>query len=538
MKLKSKLIATIVSMCAAIAVMGVGVWASTSQSFQVTVKNDIDVKILSVDADIYGEFAVYSQFIGHTEDGKTNTFAQYYQNTNTGAQNTDGSVTFSDRYQKDHGYLLYASDQGGYNDGKDGVTEFYPATGGKWYDTNVNAKYGTGYFKYISEAKQHVYFATARSAGVDNDGDGAITKVDGWNKDYQAYAAEDLAKANGEGKGLSDVSFEKPENWAEYCYNVDYTTHVAQITYMYTIRQWKKASAAAATNAIDFMLTDGTNENLNQKLTNAAGNAGVYIDAYITRATDLNTDADESGEANTVVNGAGATTTAEYVWHEISLEHPTSIPSSEVNETYYIVLTYTFARNSANLDLESLSDAVQHRLVMASEGELTKATEFTTGVYAEEAQDYDTGTAVRLNYATHLSATAGGTTGGVVSEHGYNIVGSEFHPTFSPERALSTMTQDQRSTTFAAYTSATDNLTHSNILGLDNTAGRASNAPRGGYIFASAAGENHPILNEDTDTDYHNSNGSTAWYVKQLVEGNTVPAYTHTTHTLNPETGA
>ena len=124
MKLKSKLIATIVSMCAAIAVMGVGVWASTSQSFQVTVKNDIDVKILSVDADIYGEFAVYSQFIGHTTEGKTNTFAQYYQNTQTGAKSADGKVAFSDRYKKDHGYLLYASDQGGYNDGKDGVTDY------------------------------------------------------------------------------------------------------------------------------------------------------------------------------------------------------------------------------------------------------------------------------------------------------------------------------------------------------------------------------------------------------------------------------
>lgn len=42
MKLKSKLIATIVSICAAIAVMGVGVWAATS-SFTVTVTNQISL---------------------------------------------------------------------------------------------------------------------------------------------------------------------------------------------------------------------------------------------------------------------------------------------------------------------------------------------------------------------------------------------------------------------------------------------------------------------------------------------------------------
>ena len=42
MKLKSKLIATIVSICAAIAVMGVGVWAATN-TFSVTVTNQINL---------------------------------------------------------------------------------------------------------------------------------------------------------------------------------------------------------------------------------------------------------------------------------------------------------------------------------------------------------------------------------------------------------------------------------------------------------------------------------------------------------------
>lgn len=42
MKMRSKLIATIVSMCAAVAVMAVGVWAATS-SFSVTISNTINI---------------------------------------------------------------------------------------------------------------------------------------------------------------------------------------------------------------------------------------------------------------------------------------------------------------------------------------------------------------------------------------------------------------------------------------------------------------------------------------------------------------
>ena len=534
MKLKSKLISTIVSMCAAIAVMGVGVWASTSQSFQVTVKNDIEVKILSVDADIYGEFAVFSQFVGHTEVGKTNTFAQYYQNTNTGV---DG---FQDRYQKDHGYLLYASDFGGYNDGKEGVTDFYgdsdDVSANRWYETNVEAAAGSGYYKYITEAKQGVYFATAKSEGIDYNGDG----------DYTDTTL---------GEDLDQSGFDRAPGWAADRYNIDYTTHVAQITYMYTIRQWKMASASAATNSVDIALSDATNENLNQKLTDSVGNAGVYIDAYITRATDT------GATENTAVNGAGKTTAGNYSWYPISLEEPINLPGSTINETFYIVLTYTFARNSANLDLASLADAVQHRIVMASVGELDNSTStFDESFYPNPAEKYgmpyndESLTAVRLNYATGLSTVAGTNNSTcVISEHGYNIVGSEFNPDFSPARALSTMSADQRSTVFAAYRSgdtptvekdndlAKDTLSHSNILNIPNAAANnyATNV-RAGYIFASnlskdAAGTGtgdtfEPIIIADEDNNAGTSGGSTGWYVKQLLEGNTVPSYTHTAH--------
>lgn len=48
MKLKSKLIATIVSICAAIAVMGVGVWAATS-TFSVSVSNTVNLTFQNLD---------------------------------------------------------------------------------------------------------------------------------------------------------------------------------------------------------------------------------------------------------------------------------------------------------------------------------------------------------------------------------------------------------------------------------------------------------------------------------------------------------
>lgn len=51
MKLKSKLIATIVSICAAIAVMGVGVWAATG-SFTVQVTNNINLSFANLAGDI------------------------------------------------------------------------------------------------------------------------------------------------------------------------------------------------------------------------------------------------------------------------------------------------------------------------------------------------------------------------------------------------------------------------------------------------------------------------------------------------------
>ena len=70
MKLKSKLIATIVSICAAIAVMGVGVWAAT-ESFTVTVTNTVNISVANLSGTVDVEATATkngSQFIAPYEE--------------------------------------------------------------------------------------------------------------------------------------------------------------------------------------------------------------------------------------------------------------------------------------------------------------------------------------------------------------------------------------------------------------------------------------------------------------------------------------
>lgn len=311
MKLKSKLIATIVSMCAAIAVMGVGVWASTAQSFSLTVNNDVDVKIIGVNADIYGEFAVYSQFTGHTTASETNTFAAKY-----GATAVDG---YTSRVGYDHGYLLYAQNIG-VNDGKRNTYD--PTTGTYGGNDSEGAALGYGYDKYINETKNNVYLASSNGTLVNNN-----TSPEG---------TQNLRT------GTATQSYED-------IYNVDFTTHQAQVTYLYTINQWAETS----------------------------GNNAIYTDISINLSSDL-----IEAINGTVKNGANAQFRP-YVyvgkvgegWYQQNMTVASNvattkfkIPSdAEYDQVYYVLLTFTFARNNANLDLSSLKDALNHSIEFKAE---------------------------------------------------------------------------------------------------------------------------------------------------------------------------
>lgn len=379
MKLKSKLIATIVSMCAAIAVMGVGVWASTSQNFTVTVKNDVDIKILNINADVYGEFAVYSQFAGSSADASTPGYATRI----TGA--TLGEA-YTSRADYDHGYLLYAIGIGGYNDGKTGA--FDNSTD---YTSNTDKEYG--YAKYINETKNNVFLATKN---------GTLANSNATTTDLMLRAA-------------TGAPFEKS-------YNVDSTTHIAQVAYMYTINQW---AADGASNAIygkiNAALTQATIDKIAATAKGSAYNSLIIPSLY---AGKLGTDGATAWQQLTIG------TTGDSLFEIASTQ---GAEATDVGGTYYIVLTFTFARNNANLDLQELQDSLQHSLTLVTEDEkATLGTEFTT-IGGGSARVY--------------SATSGS----LSSANAYTVTGAALKPvtTDIKDQVTGAYNQDRLKNTFA-----------------------------------------------------------------------------------------
>lgn len=382
MKLKSKLIATIVSMCAAIAVMGVGVWASTSQNFTVTVKNDVDIKILNINADVYGEFAVYSQFAGSSTDGSTPGYATRITGTTLGK-------AYTSRANYDHGYLLYAIGIGGYNDGKTGAFD-----GRTDYTKNADKEYG--YAKYINETKNNVFLATKN---------GTLANSKTTTTDLMLRAT-------------TGAPFEKS-------YNVDSTTHIAQVAYMYTINQW---AADGASNAIygkiNAALTQATINKIAATAKGSAYNSLIIPSLY---AGKLNTETGDTAWQQLTIGTTGD-----------SLFEIASTQGAEATDggTYYIVLTFTFARNNANLDLQELQDSLQHSLTLVTEDEqATLGTKFTRIGGGEEKV---------------YSATSGS----LSSANAYTVQGAALKPvtTDIKDQVTGAYNQDRLKNTFALAT--------------------------------------------------------------------------------------
>lgn len=325
MKLKSKLIATIVSMCAAIAVMGVGVWASTSQNFTVTVKNDVDVKIVNVNADVYGEFAVYSQFSG---SGGAKNVTPGYATRITGDENSvkEGYKNHNDY---DHGYLLYAIGIGGYNDGVAGAFE-------NKTDYTANDDVIWGYGKFINEAKNNMFLATEKGT-LENTNTTSTT----------------LSIRDSGGSPFANS------------YNVDSTTHIAQVAYMYTINQWESGGTDNAIfGKVNAALTKATIDKISATQKIGSGyNSLIIPNLYV-----------------------GKKTTSGTAWQALTLDTAGNayfeLPSTKGEATdeggvYRVLLTFTFARNSANLDLQELSDALQHSLTLVTVDEKDTSATYT-----------------------------------------------------------------------------------------------------------------------------------------------------------------
>lgn len=365
MKLKSKLIATIVSMCAAIAVMGVGVWASTSQNFTVTVNNDIDVKIIGVNADVYGEFALYTQFIGHGQATSATTPNAYA--AKIGAPKNG----ITDRSNYDHGYLLYAQ-AFGYNDGIVGTSDDKNSYG-------VNNDYGYG--KYINEAKNNVFLATKKATLVNSN---ANTNPAGILNLRQTVPAE------GAKQDYTNI------------YNVDATTHTAQAAYLYTVNQWLETQGNNAIyTTVDVNLSEDLVKRINGTVKDGA-NAQVRPYLYVGKLTK-----NADNRENDTIEWRQQTLTVGTDNYKASANF--TIPADKVNDNvYYIMLTFTFGRNSANLDLSLLQDALNHTVTMKAEYEGTAPANWNA----------DANTIVNL-----YSATGATTTNGT-----YSVEGSLFKP--------------------------------------------------------------------------------------------------------------
>ncbi len=394
MKLKSKLIATIVSMCAAIAVMGVGVWASTSQNFTVTIKNDIDVKILNVNADVYGEFAVYSQFSGSAGTADTTpAFATRITGTQESVGN--GTTAYNARTNYDHGYLLYAIGIGGYNDGRTGA-----------FDNKSNYvanKDGTwGYGKYINEAKNNAFLATKNGTLANSN------------------TGDDPANLN-----IRSTNAEAP---FESSFNVDSTTHVAQVAYLYTINQW---AADGASNAIYGTVNAALSEGAIEKIGATTKSGETTYNSLI---------------IPNVYGGvlSGSTTS----WKAMNLDASTGdskflIPRGDNGGVYYVLLTFTFARNNANLDLQELQDALSHSLTLVTE-DAVKGTEDDYETVSEGSEF--------VNYATSASLS---------NTNEYTVTGSAYNPSTTDIKKQVTGAYNQEVLkNWFALSTATTSTTH------------------------------------------------------------------------------
>lgn len=312
MKLRSKLIATVVSMCAAIAVMGVGVWASTSDNFTVTVKNDVDIQIIKVNADVWGEYAVYTNMKETSADaGRSTTMANRtltYADTDTtqGATNTR--------------FVLYTSYAQGYNDGLD---------------------------------RQH----------IDTDHEETHTPSADATKAWDSYTT---IADSGLGRFLTGAnntyldSGETDNNIEHRDTNVDTSSTVMQVVFMYTVRQYesgKPGNGVAGLNNIKFTLTDILSAGYEDKLGKSAETA-FSANYFVAKSTPTTTATkwtevtpDDNGSAEFIVtsNAAGAS-------------------AGDNDNIINIMCVYTLLKGSANIDLSGLYDAFGHTLKMDSVG--------------------------------------------------------------------------------------------------------------------------------------------------------------------------
>ena len=345
MKAKSKLFTVIITMVAAIAIMGVGVWASSSQTFRLTVQNDIDIRIDSVVADVWGDYAVYTEMTAINENLK---MAKRTAKDDAGSAVADAPGTTGQ-----NAYLLYSKLLNGYNDGQT-----------IRYDENADLASSPDAWTDVFVPGHSYDSATNPTPYTAIGGSGLGKYLNGANYQYLDSGDTDTATET------TDILY--PNAYA----NIDFTTTYAQIVYMYTIRQYY---TPGTTNNIYLTVQDEVTADFADKISDADGNARVQRNYYITNG--------EAGSEWLPLNAgvkayavAAATTEAtvsDFVQSapQYLLPSPakTGAWSESQDQVWHVMCVYTLERNAYNLDLAGLADGIGHSISLLNAEQVDRA---------------------------------------------------------------------------------------------------------------------------------------------------------------------
>lgn len=285
---------------------------------EILIDSKVGIKIINIDADVYGESATYTQFLG--SGGLNNVVPDFAKRITPSDDLTRGG--YKNRQDYENGYLLYAIGIGGYNNGQVWqVGNFYNGCGCECCTNNAGAYVNNefGYNKYIREVNNN-------------------------------FLATKYAKPN---KTIKPNNFSICDD-GEYpytnSYTIDKTTKTAQIVYMYTINQW---ASDGANNAVLGKLAVNQTELLGD---NGLDAIKVESNLYIGKLRNYGKNITDWTKMT--FNSLG----------ESYFEFKNTYKSEEnVDHTYYILLTFTFIFEQANNNFELLSKTISHNLSLYNE---------------------------------------------------------------------------------------------------------------------------------------------------------------------------
>lgn len=293
---------------------------------EILIDSKVSIKIINIDADVYGESATYTQFLG--SGGLNNVVPDFAKRITPSDDLTRGG--YKNRQDYENGYLLYAIGLGGYNDGQPGA---FPPCSCEQFTNNE-----FGYSRYIQEVNANNFIATKYGKTNKNIEQDNVSICD-----------------NGEYPYINS-------------YTIDKSTKTAQILYMYTINQWK---ADGTDNAILGKLTASQTESLGD---NGLGVINVETNLYIGKLK--NYDTKDTNWTRMTFNSLGES------YFELK---STNRVGEDIEHTYYILLTFTVIFEQENKNFELLNKTISHNLKLGTNDEREQNKDY---VVIEEGSDF------------------------------------------------------------------------------------------------------------------------------------------------------